>query len=38
VELGSVQTPYLDPGDRVEIEMLDAHGWNVFGTLDARVL
>ena len=38
LELGAVQTPYLEPGDRVEIEMLDAHGWNVFGTLDARVL
>ena len=31
------RTPYLGPGDRVEIEMLDADAWNVFGTLDARV-
>lgn len=37
IELGAPRTPFLEPGDRVEIEMLDGNGWNVFGTLDARV-
>jgi fumarylacetoacetate (FAA) hydrolase len=38
IEHGAARTPFLALGDRVEIEMLDASGWNVFGTLSAAVV
>jgi fumarylacetoacetate (FAA) hydrolase len=38
LESGSPRTPFLKFGDRVSIEMLDADGNNVFGTLDNRVV
>lgn len=38
IERGAAETPFLGTGDRVEIEMLDANGWNVFGTLSASVV
>jgi fumarylacetoacetate (FAA) hydrolase len=34
---GAARTPFLQPGDRVEIEMRDASGRNLFGTIDQRV-
>ncbi len=37
IESGSPRTPFLRFGDRVEIEMLDAGGRSIFGTLDNRV-
>jgi fumarylacetoacetate (FAA) hydrolase len=37
LESGSPRTPFLKFGDRVEIEMLDREGRNLFGTLDNRV-
>jgi fumarylacetoacetate (FAA) hydrolase len=38
VEGGSPKTPFLKFGDRVSIEMRDANGANIFGTLDSRVV
>jgi fumarylacetoacetate (FAA) hydrolase len=38
IESGAARTPFLKFGDRVEIEMLDAQGRNLFGTLDNRVV
>lgn len=38
IEHGSPRTPFLKFGDRVRIEMLDARGHNLFGTLDQRVI
>jgi len=37
IESGSPRTPFLKFGDRVEVEMLDSAGANIFGTLDNRV-
>ncbi len=37
IEFGAARTPFLKAGDRVEIEMLDAAGRNVFGTISAEV-
>jgi fumarylacetoacetate (FAA) hydrolase len=37
IEHGAVQTPFLKAGDRVEIEMLDSLGRNVFGTIREEV-
>jgi fumarylacetoacetate (FAA) hydrolase len=37
LELGAPRTPFLTAGDRVEIEMRDAAGRNLFGTIDQRV-
>jgi len=34
---GVARTPFLAAGDRVEIEMRDAAGRNLFGTIDQRV-
>jgi fumarylacetoacetate (FAA) hydrolase len=34
---GAPRTPFLKPGDRVEIEMLDARGHSVFGRIDQTV-
>jgi fumarylacetoacetate (FAA) hydrolase len=38
LEHGSPRTPFLKFGDRVTIEMRDARGANIFGTLDNRVV
>jgi fumarylacetoacetate (FAA) hydrolase len=38
VEHGSPRTPFLAPGDRVRIEMLDAHGQSVFGVIEQEVV
>jgi fumarylacetoacetate (FAA) hydrolase len=35
---GAPRTPFLAAGDRVEIEMRDAAGRNLFGTIDQRVI
>ncbi len=35
---GSPETPYLEPGDTVRIEMLDDAGHNLFGTLVQKVV
>jgi fumarylacetoacetate (FAA) hydrolase len=38
LESGAPRTPFLKFGDRVSIEMLDAQGNNIFGTLDNKVI
>lgn len=38
ITTGEFETPFLKAGDRVRIEMLDADGNNVFGTIDQRVI
>jgi fumarylacetoacetate (FAA) hydrolase len=38
LESGAPRTPFLKFGDRVSIEMRDASGHNIFGTLDNRVV
>jgi fumarylacetoacetate (FAA) hydrolase len=38
IERGSPVTPFLSRGDRVEIELRDAAGRNVFGTIDQEVV
>lgn len=35
---GSPKTRYLEPGDRVQIDMHDASGNNLFGTIDQQVV
>ena len=37
VESGEPKTPFLKFGDRVRIEMLDAHGHSIFGAIDQHV-
>jgi fumarylacetoacetate (FAA) hydrolase len=37
VEQGQAKTPFLRFGDRVKIEMHDAHGASVFGAIDQAV-
>ena len=37
LEFGAPRTPFLQFGDRVSIEMLDARGHSIFGALDNRV-
>jgi fumarylacetoacetate (FAA) hydrolase len=37
IEHGAPRTPYLDFGDRVRIEMLDAQGRSIFGAIDQTV-
>jgi len=37
IEAGAPQTPYLQPGNRVRIEMLDAGGRSLFGAIDQEV-
>lgn len=37
IETGKPQTPFMDHGDVVEIEMRDADGANIFGTIVNRV-
>ena len=38
MESGTPRTPFLQFGDRVSIEMLDARGQSIFGALDNRVV
>jgi fumarylacetoacetate (FAA) hydrolase len=38
LEFGAPRTPFLQFGDRVSIEMLDARGHSIFGALDNRVV
>ncbi len=38
LEAGKPSTSFLKFGDRVAIEMRDAHGNNLFGTLDNKVI
>jgi len=38
MESGAPRTPFLQFGDRVSIEMLDARGLSIFGALDNRVV
>jgi fumarylacetoacetate (FAA) hydrolase len=38
LEQGNPKTPFLHFGDRVRIEMLDAHGQSVFGAIDHDVV
>jgi fumarylacetoacetate (FAA) hydrolase len=38
IDTGAATTPYLRPGDRVRIEMLDAAGRNVFGSIEQEVV
>jgi fumarylacetoacetate (FAA) hydrolase len=38
LERGSANTPFLRFGDRVTIEMLDAHGKSIFGAIDQNVV
>jgi fumarylacetoacetate (FAA) hydrolase len=37
IESGEPKTPFMRFGDRVEIEMLDADGSSIFGTIDQTV-
>jgi fumarylacetoacetate (FAA) hydrolase len=37
IERGQPETPFLSHGDRVSIEMLDAHGRSIFGAIDQQV-
>ena len=34
---GAPRTPFLSPGDVVRIEMLDAEGRSIFGSIEQRV-
>lgn len=38
LEAGSPTTPFLRFGDRVRIEMLDAHGGSIFGAIEQEVV
>ena len=38
LEFGAPRTPFLTFGDRVTIEMFDAGGRSIFGSLDNRVV
>ena len=37
LDVGGVRTRYLQAGDRVRMEVLDAAGRSVFGAIDQRV-
>ena len=37
IQQGAPQTPFLQPGDRVQIWMENANGQNIFGTIDQTV-
>lgn len=37
IQTGSATTPFLKPGDTVEIEMLDASGHSIFGRIEQTV-
>ena len=34
---GEIVTPFLKPGDRMRIEMLDARGHSIFGAIEQQV-
>lgn len=38
IDEGEFKTPFMVPGDRVQIEMLDRDGKNIFGTIDQKVV
>jgi fumarylacetoacetate (FAA) hydrolase len=38
IDSGSAKTPFLEGGDRVRIEMLDAAGRSIFGAIDQKVV
>jgi fumarylacetoacetate (FAA) hydrolase len=38
IDTGAATTPYLRAGDRIRIEMLDAAGRNLFGSIDQEVV
>ncbi len=38
IEQGGPKTPFMKPGDRIEIEMLDEKGQSVFGRIDNKVV
>lgn len=38
IDTGTMTTPFLKPGDRVEIEMHDAKGQSIFGKIDQQVV
>lgn len=35
---GAATTPFMQPGDVIRIEMLDATGWSIFGAIEQRVV
>ena len=37
IESGAATTPFMKYGDRVRIEMFDAHGQSTFGAIDQQV-
>ncbi|QBJ78444.1 fumarylacetoacetate hydrolase family protein [Aquitalea sp. USM4] len=37
IEQGAPVTPFMQPGDRIRIEMLDAAGQSIFGCIDQQV-
>jgi fumarylacetoacetate (FAA) hydrolase len=38
IEQGAAQTRFMQPGDTIEIKMLDAAGRNLFGSIEQRVV
>ncbi len=38
IDKGSITTPFLNYGDHIRIEMKDAEGRNIFGTIDQKVV
>lgn len=38
IDDGAMVTPFMKPGDTVRIEMLDADGHNIFGTISQKVV
>ena len=38
IDTGEFKTPFMSPGDTVQIEMLDGEGKNIFGTIDQEVV
>jgi fumarylacetoacetate (FAA) hydrolase len=38
IEKGKPETPFMKPGDRVEIEMLDDAGRSLFGKIAQKVV
>jgi fumarylacetoacetate (FAA) hydrolase len=37
IRQGAPQTPFMNAGDRVRIEMLDASGASIFGAIEQEV-
>jgi fumarylacetoacetate (FAA) hydrolase len=38
IEQGAARTPFMQPGDTIEIKMLDAAGRDLFGSIEQRVV